>query len=113
MSTNTDPIVGTWYEHLERGQKFEVIDFDEDRGVVEIRYADGDIDEMDLDEWHELEIEPIEAPEDWSDTVEEEAPGDVPEESEAEDWTARPTHHQNGFEDEEEVRDEDGEWGHG
>lgn len=63
MSNEVDPVAGSWYEHIERGQKFEVVDVDDERGVIEIQYANGEIDEMDIDEWYDLEIEPIEIPE--------------------------------------------------
>ena len=62
MTTEADPIVGNWYQHLDKGQKFEVVAFDKDEGWVEIQYFDGDVDEIDLDAWYELDIEPIEAP---------------------------------------------------
>jgi hypothetical protein len=29
-------------------------------------YFDGDLDEIDLEEWYDLNIKPIEAPEDWT-----------------------------------------------
>lgn len=63
MSNEVDPVAGSWYEHIERGQKFEVVDVDDERGVIEVQYANGEIDEMDIDEWYHLEIEPIEIPE--------------------------------------------------
>jgi len=63
MSNEVDPVAGSWYEHIERGQKFEVVDVDDERGVIEVQYANGEIDEMDIDEWYDLEIEPIEIPE--------------------------------------------------
>ncbi len=63
MSNEVDPVAGSWYELIERGQKFEVVDVDDERGVIEVQYANGEIDEMDIDEWYDLEIEPIEIPE--------------------------------------------------
>ncbi|MGH8467767.1 MAG: DUF6763 family protein [Gammaproteobacteria bacterium] len=63
MSNEVDPVAGRWYEHIERGQKFEVVDVDDERGVIEVQYATGEIDEMDIDEWCDVEIEPIEIPE--------------------------------------------------
>ncbi|CAN5886952.1 hypothetical protein BH20PSE1_BH20PSE1_11870 [soil metagenome] len=66
MSNEVNPVAGSWYEHIERGRKFEVLDVDDERGVIEVQYADGEIDEMDTDEWYDLEIEPIEIPEEWT-----------------------------------------------
>jgi hypothetical protein len=33
---------------------------------VEIQYFDGEVEELDLDSWYEMALEPIEPPEDWS-----------------------------------------------
>ena len=49
MPTESDPIVGNWYEHTDKGQKFEVVSLDEDNGAISIQYFDGDLDEIDLD----------------------------------------------------------------
>ena len=59
-----DPITGNWYRHLDKGESFQVVDVDEAAGNVEIQYFDGAVDKVDLDDWYELEIEPMEAPED-------------------------------------------------
>lgn len=91
MSTESDPIVGNWYQDLDRGDKFEVVALDEDNGTVEIQYSDGDLDEIDLDAWYELTLEPIESPEDWTGHI------DVPDREDAgyeelamEAWADRP-----------------------
>lgn len=44
-----DPIVGDWY--LSHGQLFEVVALDEHERVVEVQHADGDLEEIDLDDW--------------------------------------------------------------
>ncbi|HBE93726.1 MAG TPA: hypothetical protein DDW55_14895, partial [Gammaproteobacteria bacterium] len=66
MSSETDPIIDAWYHYPEKAQKFRVTALDEHSGTVEIQYFDGAIDELDLDTWHSLDIERIEAPEDWT-----------------------------------------------
>ena len=33
MSTEVDPIVGNWYQHLDKGQRFLVVAFDEKEGL--------------------------------------------------------------------------------
>ena len=71
MSFDLEPIVGNWYQHLDKGQKFEVVAVDEDSGLIEIQYFDGDLEEIDLDAWDDLEIEPIEPPEDWTGPLDE------------------------------------------
>lgn len=66
MSLDITPVVGNWYEQLDKGIRFQVIDLDEEAGIVEIQYFDGDLDAIELEEWYEVEIEPIEEPEDWT-----------------------------------------------
>lgn len=66
MPTDVDPIVGNWYRNLERDDRFEVVAMDEDEGVIEIQYFEGDVEEMDVDTWYEMDLEVIEAPEDWT-----------------------------------------------
>src|SRR5215207_11147543 len=44
-----DPIVGDWYSS--HGQLFEVVALDEHERLVEVQHADGDLEEMDLDDW--------------------------------------------------------------
>jgi hypothetical protein len=66
MPTDADPIVGNWYEIPDKDKKFEVVALDEDNGLVDVQYFDGDLDEIDLDAWYEMELAPTEAPEDWT-----------------------------------------------
>jgi hypothetical protein len=66
MNSETDPIVDNWYQHPDKGQAFRVVAVDEAEGWVEIQYFDGNVEELDLDSWLRLELQPIEAPENWS-----------------------------------------------
>ena len=66
MDTELDPVVGRWYRHLDKGQLFRVVAYDEERGVVELQHFDGDIEEIDASAWFDMEIEPAETPEDWT-----------------------------------------------
>jgi hypothetical protein len=61
-----EPTVGQWYEDLENDETFQVLRVDEDREVVEIQHLDGDIEELDVDGWAELDLELTEEPEGWS-----------------------------------------------
>jgi uncharacterized protein DUF6763 len=70
MSNNSEPSVGNWYQYPEDGERFEVLEVDEARGVVEIQYADGERDEIDLEEWGDLEVDLTDPPEDWAETLE-------------------------------------------
>ena len=44
-----EPIVGNWYRS--HGLLFEVVAVEEADRVVEIQHADGDLEEIDLDDW--------------------------------------------------------------
>ena len=63
---DVDPIISNWYRNQETGNDFEVVALDEDAQTIEIQYFDGAVEELDLDAWYDLPIDPIEAPEDWS-----------------------------------------------
>ena len=65
MISEIEPVEGNWYTLLERNIDFTVVAVDEEEGVVQIQYVDGDLDEVDLDEWAELDLEVSEAPDDW------------------------------------------------
>ena len=71
MSREYAPVPGKWYENKEEDGTFRVLSVDEDDELVEIEYLDGEIEELDLDTWHELDLEPTEEPEGWSDDADE------------------------------------------
>jgi len=66
MKNEADPIIGNWYQHLDKGQAFQVVAVDEDAGSVELQHFDGDVEELDLETWYQLPVELIEEPENWS-----------------------------------------------
>ena len=66
MATDIDPIIGNWYQHLEKGQIFLVVSMDLESEVLEVQHFDGDLEEIILSNWYELNIEISEAPENWS-----------------------------------------------
>ena len=66
MAIESDPIIGNWYCHLDKGQRFRVVAMDEESQTVEVQYFDGNVDEHELEIWYQLNIEPCEAPENWS-----------------------------------------------
>ena len=68
-----------------------MLSVDEDSELVEIEYLDGDIEEIDLETWHEMDLERIAEPEGWSESEDED------EADEDEDWD----------EDEDEDEDDD------
>ena len=44
-----EPVVGEWYRS--HGQQFEVVAIDDAERVIEIQHADGDLEEIELDDW--------------------------------------------------------------
>lgn len=66
MGRDFEPVKGQWYENVEEDETFRVLSVDEDAELVEIEYLDGDIEELDLDAWRELDLERIEEPEGWA-----------------------------------------------
>lgn len=85
MSRDYEPVPGQWYENLEEEEQFRVLSMDEDSELVEIEYLDGDIEELDLEAWHEMDLERIAEPEGWSDDDEESEEDEEWEEEEDED----------------------------
>jgi uncharacterized protein DUF6763 len=79
------PVPGKWYENKEEEETFRVLSVDEDNELVEIEYLDGEIEELDLDTWHELDLEPTEEPEGWSDDADEDDEEDDDEDLDEED----------------------------
>jgi hypothetical protein len=69
MTTALKPVISQWYRHRDKGQQFYVTALDEEAGTIETQHFDGDIEEMDLDDWHQQSIEAIEPPEDWTGPV--------------------------------------------
>ena len=80
VSRDYEPVPGQWYENLEEEESFRVLTVDEDSELVEIEYLDGDIEEIDLEAWHEMDLERIEEPEGWSESDDED------DSEEDEDW---------------------------
>ena len=62
------PLIGSWYRHP-NGSLFEVVAVDEEDSTVELQHFDGTLDEVDLESWPNLLIESVDAPEDWSGSV--------------------------------------------
>jgi len=71
VSRDYEPVAGQWYENLEEEEQFRVLSVDEDSELVEIEYLDGDIEELDLETWHEMDLDKIAEPEGWSESDDE------------------------------------------
>ena len=86
MGRDYEPVRGQWYENAEEDDSFRVLSVDEDAELVEIEYLDGDIEEMDLDTWHEMDLEKIAQPEGWAgDDLADDEDDDEEDEDEDED----------------------------
>ena len=104
MAREYEPVKGQWYENIDENDSFRVLSVDEDSELIEIEYLDGDIEELDLDTWQELDLEKIDEPEGWSAAEEEEEEEEKKEKDELEE-----TWDEDDDEDDDEDLDEDEE----
>ncbi len=98
MSRDYEPVPGQWYENLEDDESFRVLKVDEDAELVELEYLDGEIEEIDLETWHEMDLEPTQEPEGWTEDEE-----DEDEEDDEDDWDE-------DEDEEDDDEDEDEDW---
>jgi hypothetical protein len=85
VSRDNEPVPGQWYENVEEEETFRVLTVDEDSELIEIEYLDGDIEELDIEAWHEMDLELTDEPEGWSDEDEDEEEEEEEDEDEDED----------------------------
>ena len=85
VSRDYEPVPGQWYENVEEEESFRVLSVDEDSERLEIEYLDGDIEEIDLETWHEMDLERIEEPKGWSESDDEDTEEDDDWDEEDED----------------------------
>ena len=87
MARDYDPVQGQWYEDLEENEIFRVLSVDPDEEIVEVQYENGDIEEIDLDTWHELDLEHAQEPEGWaSDDADDKEEEEEEEDDDEDDW---------------------------
>ena len=88
VSRDYEPVPSQWYENVEEEESFRVLSVDEDSELIEIEYLDGDIEELDLEAWHEMDLEKIAQPEGWSESDDEDVDEDEDEEDDEDedDW---------------------------
>ena len=101
MAREYEPAAGQWYENLEENESFRVLSVDEDAETVEIEYLDGDIEEIDLDTWAELDLDKIDEPEGWAGSDQDVDDDDDDDDDEDLDET---------WDDDEEDEDDDDDW---
>jgi hypothetical protein len=85
VSRDFDPEAGKWYEDLDREEVFKVVSVDPDDEVVKLQWLDGEIEEIDLDAWTELDLEMAEEPEGWADDDDDDEDDDW-DDDEDDDW---------------------------
>ena len=59
----SEPIIGQWYRDIQH-RLFEVVALDDD--AIEIQYFDGDVEELDMESWHQLVVASVAEPNDGS-----------------------------------------------
>jgi hypothetical protein len=84
VARDYDPVQGQWYEDLEENEIFRVLSVDPDEEIIEVQYENGDIEEIDLDTWHELDLERAQEPEGWASDDDDEEDDD--EDEDEDDW---------------------------
>jgi len=83
VSRDYEPQAGQWYEDLETEETFQVLSVDPDEEIIRIQWPDREIQEIDLDQWNEMDLELALPPEGWVDDTDEEDEDDLEDD---EDW---------------------------
>ncbi len=81
MGRDHNPVPGKWYKSLDDEEVFQVLSIDEDSELIELQYEDGDVEEIDYETWHELDLDLTEEPEGWSGSEDE-----VEDDEDDDDW---------------------------
>ena len=102
MSRDYEPQAGQWYEDLDNEEAFQVLSVDPDEEIIRIQWPDREVQEIDLDQWNEMDLELALPPEGWVDDVEEDD-----EEDEEDDWDEEDEDDDDWDDDEDDDLDED------
>jgi hypothetical protein len=88
LSRDYEPQAGQWYEDLDTEETFQVLSLDPDEEIIRIQWPDREIQEIDLDQWNEMDLELSAPPEGWVDEVEEDDEDDEDDDldEDDEDW---------------------------
>ncbi len=65
MHTHSELTIGNWYKSQDIQKIFEIVAIDAEDDCIEIQYFDGEVEELDIDSWNELNTIEVAAPEDW------------------------------------------------
>jgi hypothetical protein len=107
VSRDYEPEPGQWYEDLDREDTFRVLSVDPDAALVRIQWLDGEVEDLDVDEWNELDLELAAEPEGWVDETED---PDDEEDLDDEDWDDEEADEDDDLDDDEDYDDEDDEY---
>ncbi len=99
MGREYEPVVGSWYRDLDEEESFLVLSVDEDAELIEIQHVDGDVEEIDLDTWAELDLDPAAAPEGWT--------GSEGDEDDDDDWDEDEDDEDDDWDDDEDEDEDD------
>jgi hypothetical protein len=89
VSRDYEPQAGQWYEDLDTEETFQVLSVDPDEEILRIQWPDREIQEIDLDQWNEMDLELSAPPEGWVDDADDESDDeeeDVEVDEDDEDW---------------------------
>jgi hypothetical protein len=86
VARDYDPVQGQWYEDLEENEIFKVLSVNPDEEIIEVQYENGDIEEIDLDTWHELDLERAQEPEGWASDEDDDEEDEDEEDLDDDDW---------------------------
>lgn len=102
MGRDFDPVPGQWYEDLEEEGLFLVLSVDPDEELVQLQHEDGEIEELDLDTWHELDLDKATQPEGWA--------GSADDDDDDEEWEDDEEEEDDFDEDEDDLDDDDDDY---
>jgi hypothetical protein len=106
VARDLDPVAGKWYKDLDAQEVFQVLSVNPDEEILEVQYDNGDIEEIDLDTWHELDLDQTQEPEGWSGSEDEEDAAALDEEDEDEDDWDEDDEDDDDWDDDEDMDDE-------
>lgn len=62
---NNIPSVGAWFRDFQQNICFEIVAVDYETQTIEVQLLEGEISEFEFETWDQLQLIPIEEPEDW------------------------------------------------
>jgi hypothetical protein len=111
MANDLDPVVGNWYRDIDSDEVFRVVGVDDDEELISIQREDGDVEDIELRAWFDLDLEQTTAPEGWfeDDDAEPEDDDDYERSADDDDDDWREDDDEDDWDDDED--DEDDDWG--